>query len=87
VINAAKAVFTGRKETDKKYMTYSQYPGKEKVFSPKALRARHPEEIIRRAVRGMIPHNRLGRQVITKLKVYGGPEHPHTAQQPVATQV
>ncbi|MCG3150527.1 MAG: 50S ribosomal protein L13 [Verrucomicrobiae bacterium] len=87
VVNAAKAVFTGRKETDKEYMTYSQYPGKEKVFTPKSLRARHPEEIIRRAVRGMIPHNRLGRSVITKLKVYGGAEHPHIAQQPVATKI
>jgi large subunit ribosomal protein L13 len=87
VVNAAKAVFTGRKETDKEYMTYSQYPGKEKIFTPKALRAHHPEEIIRRAVRGMIPHNRLGRQVITKLKVYGGADHPHVAQQPVATKI
>jgi len=87
VINAEKCVFTGRKETDKEYMTYSQYPGKEKIFTPKALRAHHPEDIIRRAVRGMIPHNRLGRQVITKLKVYAGAEHPHVAQQPVATKV
>lgn len=87
VINAEKCVFTGRKEINKKYMTYSQYPGKEKIFSPRQLRARHPEEIIRRAVRGMIPHNRLGRQIITKLKVYAGPNHPHAAQQPVASKV
>jgi large subunit ribosomal protein L13 len=87
VINAEKCVFTGRKETDKQYMTYSQYPGKEKIFSPKALRAHHPEDIIRRAVRGMIPHNRLGRQVITKLKIYAGADHPHVAQQPVATKI
>lgn len=87
VVNAAKCVFTGNKETDKQYMTYSQYPGKEKRFAPKALRAHHPEDIIRRAVRGMIPHNRLGRAVITKLKVYAGAEHPHIAQQPAATKV
>ena len=87
VINAAKSVFTGRKETQKEYMTYSQYPGKEKHFTPKALRAHHPEDIIRRAVRGMIPHNRLGRAVITKLKVYGGPDHPHIAQQPEVTKI
>ncbi|MEI6083464.1 MAG: 50S ribosomal protein L13 [Verrucomicrobiota bacterium] len=87
VVNAAKCVFTGKKETNKQYMTYSQFPGKEKKFTPKALRAHHPEDIIRRAVRGMIPHNRLGRQAITKLKVYGGAEHPHSAQQPAATKV
>jgi large subunit ribosomal protein L13 len=82
VINAKNVVLTGKKETDKKYMTYSQYPGKEKRFSPKDLRARHPEELIRRAVRGMIPHNRLGRALITKLKVYRGSTHPHVAQKP-----
>jgi large subunit ribosomal protein L13 len=87
VINAEKVVLTGKKETDKQYMTYSQYPGKEKRFSPKDLRARHPEEIINRAVRGMIPHNRLGRALITKLKVYRGPAHPHAAQKPEALAV
>ncbi len=87
VINAEKVVLTGKKETDKQYMTYSQYPGKEKRFSPKDLRARHPEEIINRAVRGMIPHNRLGRALITKLKVYRGPNHPHAAQKPEALAV
>lgn len=87
VINAAKCVFTGKKETDKEYMTYSQYPGNEKRFSPKQLRGHHPEEIIRRAVRGMIPHNRLGRAAVTKLKVYAGAEHPHVAQQPAPLAV
>ncbi len=87
VVNAEKVVLTGKKETDKQYMTYSQYPGKEKRFSPKDLRARHPEEIIHRAVRGMIPKNRLGRALITKLKVYRGPVHPHTAQKPEALAV
>ena len=87
VVNASKAVFTGKKETDKQYMTYSQYPGKEKRFSPKALRAKHPEAIIERAVKGMIPHNRLGRALITKLKVYAGATHPHVAQKPEALTV
>ncbi len=87
VVNASKAVFTGRKETDKQYMTYSQYPGKEKRFSPQQLRAKHPEAIIERAVKGMIPHNRLGRAMITKLKVYGGAAHPHAAQKPEALAV
>ena len=68
-------------------MTYSQYPGKEKRFSPKQLRTHHPEDIIRRAVNGMIPHNRLGRATITKLKVYAGAAHPHVAQQPAPLAV
>ena len=87
VVNASKAVFTGKKETDKQYMTYSQYPGKEKRFSPQQLRAKHPEAIIERAVKGMIPHNRLGRALITKLKVYAGNTHPHVAQKPEALAV
>jgi large subunit ribosomal protein L13 len=87
VINAEKVVLTGKKETDKQYMTYSQYPGKEKRFSPKDLRAKHPEDLINRAVRGMIPHNRLGRAMITKLKVYRGATHPHAAQKPEALAV
>jgi large subunit ribosomal protein L13 len=82
VINAEKVVLTGRKETDKQYMTYSQYPGKEKIRTPKQIRATHPEKLIEHAVKGMIPHNRLGRQMITKLKVYAGPNHPHAAQKP-----
>jgi large subunit ribosomal protein L13 len=87
VVNAEKVVLTGKKETDKQYMTYSQYPGKEKRFSPKDLRAKHPEALITRAVHGMIPHNRLGRAMITKLKVYRGAAHPHAAQKPEALTV
>lgn len=82
VVNAAKAVFTGRKETQKQYMTYSQYPGREKIRTPKQIRAHRPERMIEHAVKGMIPRNRLGRQMITKLKVYAGATHPHTAQKP-----
>ena len=87
VVNAEKVVLTGKKETDKQYMTYSQYPGKEKRFAPKDLRAKHPEDLINRAVRGMIPHNRLGRAMITKLKVYRGATHPHAAQKPESLAV
>ena len=87
VVNAEKVVLTGKKETDKQNMTYSQYPGKEKRFAPKDLRAKHPEDLINRAVRGMIPHNRLGRAMITKLKVYRGAVHPHAAQKPEALAV
>ena len=82
VVNAAKAVFTGRKETQKQYMTYSQYPGREKVRTPKQIRGHRPERMIEHAVKGMIPRNRLGRQMITKLKVYAGATHPHSAQKP-----
>ena len=82
VVNAEKVVLTGKKETDKKYMSYSQYPGKEKIRTPKQIRAHHPEKLITHAVKGMIPKNRLGRQIITKMKVYAGPEHPHSAQKP-----
>ncbi len=82
VINAEKVVLTGKKETQKQYMTYSQYPGKEKRITAAALRARHPEKLIEHAVKGMMPRNRLGRQMITKLKVYAGTVHPHVAQKP-----
>ena len=82
VVNAEKVVLTGKKEDQKQYMSHSQYPGNEKIVLAKNLRARHPEKIVEHAVKGMIPHNRLGRQMITKLKVYKGPSHPHTAQKP-----
>jgi large subunit ribosomal protein L13 len=85
VVNAAKVVLTGRKELQKKYMTYTGFTGTEKIRSAKAIRAgRNPGRLLELAVRGMIPHNRLGRQVITKLKIYPGPTHPHAAQQPEA---
>jgi large subunit ribosomal protein L13 len=82
VVNAERVVLTGKKETKKKYMTYSGWKGGEKFTSVAELRARHPEMLIHRAVRGMIPKNRLGRVLLTKLKVYKGKEHPHGAQKP-----
>jgi large subunit ribosomal protein L13 len=82
VINAEKVVLTGKKETDKKYMSYSGWKGGEKYRSVEQVRARRPEELITHAVRGMVPKNRLGRVLMTKLKVYKGSEHPHAAQQP-----
>ena len=88
VINADKVRVTGKKETAKTYMSFSGYVGGHKSESVKQRRARHPELLIENAVKGMIPHNRLGRSVITKLKVYKGSEHPHAAQSPVAvTQI
>ena len=82
VINAAKVRLTGKKETDKKYMTYSGWKGGEKYTSVAQLRAAQPEKLIHRAVKGMIPKNRLGRVLLTKLKVYKGDQHPHSAQMP-----
>jgi len=82
VINAEKVVVTGKKETNKKFMTYSGWKGGEKYTSVAQVRAKHPEKLITHAVRGMVPKNRLGRVLMTKLKVYKGNEHPHAAQQP-----
>jgi large subunit ribosomal protein L13 len=82
VINADKVRLTGKKETDKSYMSFSGYVGGHKSESVKARRARRPELLVESAVKGMIPHNRLGRQIFTKLKVYAGAKHPHFAQQP-----
>ena len=82
VVNAEKVLLTGRKETNKRYMTYSGWKGGEKYTSVAELRARHPEMLIHRAVRGMIPKNQLGRVLLTKLKVYKGKDHKHAAQKP-----
>lgn len=82
VINAEKSVFTGKKEDNKVYMTYSGYVGGHHEKSPKQVRASHPERMIAKAVHGMVPHTKLGRAQLKKLKVYRGSEHPHEAQKP-----
>jgi large subunit ribosomal protein L13 len=87
VINAAKVRLTGKKETNKRYMTYSGWKGGEKYRSVAQIRAKHPEQLITHAVRGMVPKNRLGRVLMTKLKVYRGPNHPHAAQKPEPLKV
>lgn len=84
VINAEKIRLTGRKETDKSYMSYSGWKGGEKYRTVAEVRQAHPERLIMHAVKGMIPKNRLGSRLLTKLKVYKGPTHPHAAQQPAA---
>ena len=81
VINADKVRLTGNKEQQKLYTSYSGYVGGQKRESVEKLRTRRPELIVERAVTGMVPHNRLGRQILKKLKVYAGSEHPHDAQQ------
>jgi large subunit ribosomal protein L13 len=82
VINADKVRVTGRKRDDKMYFRHSLYPGGHTLTRFRDLQEAKPEEIIRLAVKGMMPHNRLGRAMMKKLKVYAGTEHPHTAQQP-----
>src|SRR3954447_26322595 len=84
VINAEKVRLTGKKEDQKSYMSFSGYVGGRKTENVKARRVRHPELLVERAVRGMLPHNKLGRSVYRKLKVYRGDLHPHSAQQPAA---
>lgn len=82
VINADKIKVTGNKFNDKKYHFHSRYPGGLKTFSFGEMLKRKPDQVLFMAVKGMLPHNRLGRQMITKLKCYTGTSHPHEAQQP-----
>src|ERR1700676_4595197 len=82
VVNAEKVAVTGNKRTDKRYYRHSGYPGGLKSRSLAEMLERRPEEVIRLAVKGMLPRNRLARKQLTKLKVYAGPEHPPGAQQP-----
>jgi large subunit ribosomal protein L13 len=82
VINAEKVAVTGKKLAKKEYYSHSQYPGGLKTDVLQDLLAKAPEEVIKKAVWGMIPKNKLGRAVYKKLKVYRGPEHPHQAQNP-----
>jgi large subunit ribosomal protein L13 len=87
IINCEKIVLTGNKENDKIYKWHSGYPHGFKQENVASLRARRPEAIIERAVKGMLPHSRLGARQITKLKVYAGAEHPHEAQKPQPMKV
>jgi large subunit ribosomal protein L13 len=82
VVNAEKINVTGQKRDQKKYYSHSQYPGGLRTETLKELLEKKPEEVIRKAVWGMIPKNKLGRAVYKKLKVYRGPQHPHEAQNP-----
>ncbi len=82
IINAAQVKLTGHKLTDKKYISYSGYPGGQKVKTPAILLATKPTAVIENSVRGMLPKNRLGRELFRNLYVYAGTDHPHEAQQP-----
>jgi large subunit ribosomal protein L13 len=87
VLNAAKVKVTGNKETQKFYYRHSNFPGGLKTESLKDVRERHPDRIIESAVRGMLPRTALGKQQLTKLKIYEGSEHPHGAQNPAALEL
>jgi len=82
VVNAEKVYVSGNKESDKIYFSHSGFPGGLRADTLGRVRREHPERLIERSVKGMIPKNRLGRQMFRKLKVYAGPDHPHQAQQP-----
>ena len=84
VINAGQIVFTGDKMNQKIYLDFSGYPGGQKQQTAKVLMNRHPERIVERAVKGMLPKNKLGRAMYKKLHVYAGATHPHVAQKPTA---
>ncbi|NUM44783.1 MAG: 50S ribosomal protein L13 [Anaerolineales bacterium] len=82
VLNARRIRVTGNKLDDKMYYSHSGYPGGLKTVKLRDQLAKHPDRVIRAAVWGMLPHNRFGRKLLKKLKIYSGPEHPHAAQQP-----
>ncbi|MBE7176904.1 MAG: 50S ribosomal protein L13 [Mucilaginibacter polytrichastri] len=82
VINADKVKLTGNKFSQKEYVSYTGYPGGQRFISPKELMAKHPTRVVEKAVRGMLPKNRLGRALFGNLHVYAGGEHPHQAQNP-----
>jgi large subunit ribosomal protein L13 len=87
IVNAGKVMLTGNKRRDKVAYRHSGYPGGLKQTSYQELLTKRPERAVWVAVKGMLPHNRLGRKMIRKLKVYAGPEHPHAAQQPVPFEI
>ena len=87
VINASKAVFTGRKSEEKVYVDFSGYRSGRKEYTAAEIREKNPERLIKDAVWGMMPHGRLGRAQFSKLKVYAGAEHPHAAQKPAKVTV
>ncbi len=82
VINAEKVALKGKKMTDRVYVRYTGYPGGQRYSTPAEILAKRPTELIRRAVKGMLPKNRLGDKVLGNLYIYAGPEHPHQAQNP-----
>jgi large subunit ribosomal protein L13 len=87
VLNAAKVKLTGQKKEQKVYLSHTGYMGGQRVTTLKKLMEKHPEEVVLRAVKGMLPKTRLGRKQLTNLRVYAGAEHPHGPQQPKAVEL
>jgi large subunit ribosomal protein L13 len=87
IVNAEKVALTGNKREQKLAYRHSGYPGGLRATSYKDLLEKSPQKAVEKAIKGMLPHNTLGRQMLSKLKVYAGPEHPHQAQQPVAFEI
>ena len=87
VINAEKIMVTGKKEEKKSYFRHTGYAGGVKTTTLSHMRRTYPERIIENAVKGMLPHNKLGRRMLKHLKVYAGPDHPHTAQSPKSLEI
>ena len=87
VVNAEKVALGGKKMTDRVYTRYTGYPGGQRFTTPKEILANRPEELVRRAVKGMLPKTRLGDDILGNLFVYAGPEHPHQAQNPTVIKL
>ena len=87
VVNAEKVAVTGNKREQKRYYRHSGYPGGLRTRTFEEMMQRNPEEVLRRAVKGMLPRNRIARMQLKKLKIYAGPDHPHQAQQPKPMEV
>ena len=87
IINAEKIKLSGKKETNKEYFKHTNYPGGTKFSSVKLMRSKKPEFLLINSVKGMLPHNRLGRKILEHLKVYVGGEHPHTSQKPTKLEL
>ena len=87
IINADKVKLTGKKESTKDYFKHTNYPGGAKNISIKIFKEKKPEFILMNSIKGMLPHNRLGKKILTHLKVYAGDVHPHTSQKPVQLEL
>ena len=87
ILNAEKVVLSGNKMTDKTYIWHTGYPGGQRTTNPESMMAKFPERVVEKAVKGMLPKNRLGAQLFRNLHVYAGAEHKHEAQQPTAINI
>ena len=87
VVNAEKVKLSGKKETKKEYFKHTNYPGGAKTSSVKLMRSKKPEFLLMNSVKGMLPHNRLGKKILEHLKVYSGNEHPHKSQKPIKLEL